>query len=277
MDSRLGLVRYDLRTVVLSSLGWLHPDGEWNLARGGQSIVIDRMGWSFVLLFLLSIPLWWFFEGMNAIVRNWHYHLARPITSLHYFVQASVDFSIVIPAVLSTTFLLTTVFEGRSVTWLRWRPKVTVPALVSSVLVGVGCFALLPLLPNETFPLVWIAPILILEPIAYAVGFPSLLKDIERNGWSRTCAIMMATIITGFWWEMWNYYSLPKWSYTIPYGGFWKIFEMPFLGYFGYPFFGLVVFSYASLALMLLTRRDLFEIVPDTVSTRALEQSSSSN
>ena len=58
-------------------------------------------------------------------------------------------------------------------------------------------------------------------------------------------------------WEMWNFYSLPKWTYVIPYVGFWKVFEMPLLGYLGYPFFGIVVFSYAAVALMLMTGRDL--------------------
>ena len=55
---------------------------------------------------------------------------------------------------------------------------------------------------------------------------------------------MLATFVTGIFWEMWNFYSLPKWVYTIPYIGFWKIFEMPFLGYFGYPFFGIIVYSF---------------------------------
>jgi len=64
---------------------------------------------------------------------------------------------------------------------------------------------------------------------------------------------MFATIFTGFWWEMWNYYSLPKWYYTIPYVGFYKVFEMPALGYLGYLPFGLEVLSFFYFAVGLLT------------------------
>ena len=58
----------------------------------------------------------------------------------------------------------------------------------------------------------------------------------------------------------WNFYSLPKWIYTIPYVGFWKVFEMPILGYLGYPFFGLIVFSYAALILNFIAKQDLAKL-----------------
>jgi len=67
-------------------------------------------------------------------------------------------------------------------------------------------------------------------------------------------------LFTGLWWEIWNYYSLPKWVYTIPYVGFWKIFEMPLLGYLGYPFFGLIVFTYAGLISSILLKRNLVDL-----------------
>jgi len=67
-------------------------------------------------------------------------------------------------------------------------------------------------------------------------------------------------LFTGFWWEMWNYYSLPKWAYTIPYVDFWRIFEMPVLGYLGYPFFGLIVFTYTALISSILLKRDMADV-----------------
>jgi hypothetical protein len=79
----------------------------------------------------------------------------------------------------------------------------------------------------------------------------------------RLFSIMAATMITGFFWEMWNYYSLPKWTYTVPYVGFWKVFEMPLLGYFGYPFFGIIIFSYAAIAIKLMRRQNLLDMFPD--------------
>ena len=38
----------------------------------------------------------------------------------------------------------------------------------------------------------------------------------------------------GFFWEMWNYWSYPKWIYHVPGVGFAHVFEMPLLGYLGY-------------------------------------------
>jgi hypothetical protein len=37
-------------------------------------------------------------------------------------------------------------------------------------------------------------------------------------------------------WEFWNYWAVSRWTYTVPYQLFgWKVFEMPALGYLGYP------------------------------------------
>lgn len=226
-----------------------------------KSSLLAIMGRSFLLLFLISIPLWWFFEGMNAIVQNWHYRLAHPVSSTQYVLEASLDFSTVVPAVLSTTFLVLAAAREFRLAAPRWRPSVSERGLAGAVLIGIGCFALLPLFPDETFALVWIAPILILEPVACAIRMPSLLADVAKNGWRRLFAVMAATLATGFWWEMWNVHSLPKWTYSIPYVGFWHVFEMPLLGYLGYPFFGIAVFSYAAIMLMLLAKQNLLVVL----------------
>jgi hypothetical protein len=47
----------------------------------------------------------------------------------------------------------------------------------------------------------------------------------------------------GFFWEMWNFYTYPKWIYRIPFVDFFRIFEMPLLGYFGYLPFSLELFA----------------------------------
>lgn len=221
----------------------------------GKSLMTS-MGRSFPLLFVISVPLWWFFEGMNAIVRNWHYEFAKPISGLEYFVRASIDFSTVVPAVLSTSYLVHLVLQRRFSPPAS-RVAVSRLALAWAVLGGLACYALLPAFPDETFPLVWIAPILILESLGFSLRYPTLLSDIRERGWRLTAAVMIATAATGFFWEMWNFHSLPKWTYTIPYVGFWKVFEMPLLGYLGYPFFGIAVFGYAAITLRLIARQSL--------------------
>ena len=57
-------------------------------------------------------------------------------------------------------------------------------------------------------------------------------------------ALAFAALICGFFWEFWNYWAVPKWTYTVPYVGFFKIFEMPLLGYLGYLPFGLELYAF---------------------------------
>ena len=42
---------------------------------------------------------------------------------------------------------------------------------------------------------------------------------------------------------MWNFYAYPKWVYQVPFVDFWRIFEMPILGYGGYIPFSLELFA----------------------------------
>jgi len=220
--------------------------------------LLRRMRWSFLWLFVISIPMWWFFEYMNTIVQNWHYVFAHPISILHYEIQASIDFSTVVPAVLSISILAFQLLKRRSLSTRIAIPGTTLLiAFVSTFIL----FWLLKLFPSETFPLVWIVPILFLEPLAYALGVrASLVRQIEQGNLALPLSLGIGTLITGFWWECWNFYSLPKWIYTIPYVGFWKVFEMPILGYLGYPFFGLIVFSYAALILHFIAKQDLAKL-----------------
>jgi hypothetical protein len=229
--------------------------------------LLTRMRLMFGWLFVISIPLWWFFEQINKIVQNWHYELPHPISTVHYVAQASIDFATVIPAVLSTGYLLYPYVQGH----LRRVAPCNICARASfrtaAFCLGIISFLLLLVIPHEAFPLVWIAPLLILEPAAYTLGLPCLLWSLKKGDLTISVTFMAATLITGFWWEVWNFYSMPKWYYTIPYVDFWRLFEMPALGYLGYPFFGLFVFSYTAVLLSIFTKTNLFEYFPPSLLT----------
>jgi hypothetical protein len=231
--------------------------------------LIRKMGIAFMLLFAASIPFWWFFEFINSIVQNWDYKLPHPISDCEFSIRASVNFSTVVPAVLSTTFLFYRFLKGYgfSLQWTLFRIRRR--WLFLSILIGVVSLCLLAFIPRIAFPLVWIAPLLLLEPFLYAFKYPSLLHKVEKGEWLLVASIMMATLFTGFWWELWNVYSSPKWIYTIPYLGFWKVFEMPFLGYFGYPFFGLIIYSYTMFVFSGLSGKDSAD---DLICSHPLEK-----
>jgi hypothetical protein len=52
-------------------------------------------------------------------------------------------------------------------------------------------------------------------------------------------ALLAAGAVCGVLWEFWNYWAATRWTYTVPYLGDVKVFEMPVLGYLGFPPFAL--------------------------------------
>lgn len=251
--SNLGLVsRYAFFPLWLGYIVLVNGIGELVFADS----LWRRAGADFLWLFVLSAPFWWFFECLNALVNNWHYIFPSEISTLHFAIESTIDFSTVLPAVLSTTFLCYLGLKAARHPDRRFAPSgrrlgrgkkissIDARSMRALSVVGFLCLVLLWLAPNKTFPLVWIAPFLVIEPWLYLNGYPSLLKQFSQGQRSLSAAAMTAASFTGFWWECWNFYSMPKWVYTVPYVGFWKIFEMPALGYIAYPFFGLIVLSY---------------------------------
>jgi len=210
-----------------------------------------RAGANFLWLFAASVPFWWFFEYLNTVVQNWYYEFAAPISPLHFAIESSVDFSTVVPAVLSTTFVFYRSLKAAGVRIGAKKSSIDSASMRWIFAAGILGLVLLWLAPRQAFPLVWIAPFLLIEPLLYFASYPSLLEHFSAGRRVLLASVMAATLFTGFWWECWNFYSMPKWAYTVPYVGFWKIFEMPALGYLGYPFFGLIVFSYSVLAIFL--------------------------
>ncbi|OGO36088.1 MAG: hypothetical protein A2Z03_00110 [Chloroflexi bacterium RBG_16_56_8] len=200
--------------------------------RRGSSI-LTRNPREFLALFILSAPIWWVFEGLNNFVLNWHYLSFREYDFWGMIALGSIDFSTVIPAVFETTELIGTfAFIER----LRTRRQIAISPRLPWALMYLGAFAFaaVVLFPTFAFPLTWIWLVLLADPLNYLRGRPSLLAQIARGDWRMVVALAVAGTICGFFWEMWNYFAMPKWFYTVPFVGFAKIFEMPLLGYGGY-------------------------------------------
>lgn len=209
--------------------------------RKGASL-LTRKPREFVALFLLSAPVWWLFEGMNNFVLNWHYMDTEEFSFWRMLLVGSIDFSTVIPAVFETTELVSTV---RFIERLRTNRRFAVSRALPWILMYAGAFAFAAVvfLPRFAFPLAWIWLVLIADPLNYlrgsqtpgsSAGRASLLGQISRGDWRLVIALAAGAVVCGIFWEMWNYFAMPKWFYTVPFFGFLKIFEMPLLGYGGY-------------------------------------------
>lgn len=194
----------------------------------------------FLLLFPVSSVFWWFFEYLNRFVQNWSYTGVH-FSSLEYFCYATLSFSTVLPAVLGTRDLMNTA------SWIKpgfdnLKPLTgshsTMWAIILLILSGIslGCIGVWP---NYFFSLLWISPLIIIVSLQTLMGEKHILSEAANGHWSPVISSALAAVLCGFFWEMWNFYSLAKWTYSIPFVHRFKIFEMPILGYAGYLPFGL--------------------------------------
>lgn len=195
----------------------------------------------FAGLFPLSAVFWWFFEYLNQFVLNWFY-AGVDYGPLGYSIHATISFSTVLPAVYTTRELLS------SMGWFRNRfhdfPSLrkSIPGSLNWLVLLISAAGLtgIGLWPEELFFLLWVSPLLILTTLRHIAGQPTLLSVMADGDWRPAMSAALAALVCGVFWEMWNYYSLAKWTYNISYVHRFQIFEMPILGYMGYLPFGLL-------------------------------------
>jgi hypothetical protein len=209
--------------------------------RKGHSL-LARDPAAYAGLFLVSAPAWWLFELLNLRTQNWFYLGEEAFTTCEYALLSTLSFSTVMPAVFGTSELAGTwgpirrIGPGRV---LRPTP------LFLRGMITTGCTMLMLLLlwPDLFFPLLWGSVYCLLEPLNTRLKNRSLLDDLARGDWRPIVALFAGCLICGLFWEMWNFYSYPKWVYRIPYAAWIPLFEMPLAGYLGYLPFSLELFA----------------------------------
>jgi hypothetical protein len=208
--------------------------------RSGRCLLTDRPG-AFALLFPASAVFWWFFEYLNRFVQNWYYLGVEDFGPAAYVFLATISFSTVLPAVLSTRDLLLTwptLSEGLQDGFrppLGWAKPVAVGSLVVA---GAG-LAFIGVLPSLLYPLLWVSPLLVAWALQVCHGRCGILDRLAAGDWRDLVAGPLAGLACGGFWEMWNVLSLAKWEYAVPFVDRFHVFEMPLLGYAGYLPFGL--------------------------------------
>ena len=221
-------------------LGYILLVNAWTFSRTGRCMMRDMPRY-FLSLFPLSSAFWWLFEYLNRFVHNWYYVGAQSFTPLEYVVHATVSFSTVLPAVLGTMELLASYPHiGGGLDWPPPFRRINVRMvgwgvlfLASVGLIGIGIW------PTFLFPLVWVAPLLLITSLQMVVGDETIFSTTVHGVWKPLWLAALAALICGVFWEMWNHKSLAHWEYAIPFVHRFKIFEMPMLGYAGYLPFGL--------------------------------------
>jgi hypothetical protein len=208
--------------------------------RTGRCLMVETPR-LFLALFPASAAFWWCFEYLNRFVQNWYYVGAQALTPWEYFLYATIPFSTVLPAVLSTMELLASEPTLRvgpvrlpSVGWLRQ----TRTGWALLMVAGAG-LAAIGVWPDRLFPLVWLAPLLLITAVQMITAEETIFSRLGHGDGTSLWLAALAALVCGFCWEMWNYRSLAHWEYAIPSVHRFKLFEMPLLGYAGYLPFGL--------------------------------------
>jgi hypothetical protein len=210
--------------------------------KGGSALMNDRL--EFLIVALISVGGWWLFEFYNAprfwnsdLELWWHYHNLEPnlwVRRIGY----DWAFATIFPAMFLTAELFRSTIFARD--RLTAHISLSRSAKVLLIIIGaVGALVPLIILSGWFAPIIWLGFILLLDPLNALRGWPSITGDLARGDWRRLLSLLASGFVCGFLWESWNYRALTRWTYTVPYFGDIKIFEMPVLGYLGFPPFAI--------------------------------------
>jgi hypothetical protein len=215
-------------------------DGIVYKLRGSSWLTDNRR--EFVFLAIISIPLWVMFEGYNLLIKNWYYINLPENLLVRYFGYAWA-FATISPGIFQTAELVAALRgSGPTVPDSRLSTRDYRLSTLDYASVAVGAVML-------AWPLIWPSPylaapvflgfIFLLDPLNARVGDESLFRDLRAGHHERLINLLVAGFICGGLWAFWNFWARAKWIYTVPIFGDIKIFEMPVLGYFGFPPFAL--------------------------------------
>lgn len=224
-----------------------------NVTRQGSSI-LSRNWRRFALLFPISSVYWWTFEWMNSFVQNWFYIYDQHYSWLTLNLLSTLYFSTVLPAVMEMFELLATI-PALKPALAAVQPGVRLSGGAAARLLMFGVLLLwLPIaFPTFAYMLIWFSLIFLLDPINNLAGRPSAFGRLLARDWKFILTLPLAGLLCGFFWEMWNFYALPKWQYFLPYLNWTPhYFEMPIPGLLGYLPFAFELFAMYQFGLLAL-------------------------
>jgi hypothetical protein len=187
----------------------------------------------------LSVFVWLIFEGYNLALHNWAYDGVPALLWIRWL-GYSAAFATVLPGVFITADLCEHfLFGRRDVPSASEAVALTTPpetaAAPAFLVLGLFLSAAPLLWPRYFFPAVWLGPIFLLDPLLERTGLRSLSLQIAARDGRRICSLLAAGLACGLMWEFWNFWARSRWVYNVPYFGNWKVFEMPVLGFLGFP------------------------------------------
>jgi len=202
-----------------------------NRRLSGRSLLRDRPR-RFLWLAGASVLWWTLFEAINLRLGNWYYVMDPPARATRW-AGGVLAFATVLPGIVETLELVENlgVLRRIRVARVRW----TRVKEGAGLALGGACFALPLLWPDLFFPLTWGSFVFLLEPWNRRHARRSFLRDLEAGEAGPLCRTLAAGLVCGVLWETWNFWARAKWIYTVPVFEEMKLFEMPLLGFLGFP------------------------------------------
>lgn len=204
-------------------------------ARGKGSLIFDRPR-AFLCLMFWSAAIWFLFEVFNFRLGNWYYVFASDQKWVR-IAGSWLSFATVLPALYLIEKLLEDARLFASNT--SFGIKMEGGRLKVAVLLGVTCLVLPLLWPRYAFPLIWACGFLLPLPWYIRHVKDTFLTDLTLSYPGRFLRILLAGMICGLLWEGFNFFATIRWIYTVPFLEEIKLFEMPPLGFLGFPPFAL--------------------------------------
>src|SRR6266699_5713992 len=218
-------------TLVILDLLVVWLGGDSLLAR--PRVLLPMLWWSVVI--------WLLFEAVNFRLQDWYY-VFLPARRAERWLGITLSLATVVPAILLPERLLERLGA--------WRALSTAPLgrrdgeMTYAFALGAATLGATLALPRYLHPLTWGAVWLIADPVLYRTDpAASLFGDMRRGEWGRIARLLVAGVLAGVLWEAFNAHARGQWIYTVPFLERLKVFEMPLVGFLGFPFFALEVWS----------------------------------
>ena len=253
-----------LIVIMVSQAGTLmemEPFYSWQtpISWTGYILLVDGIIWQrrrrswlsdapgeFAFLAAASVGLWIIFELYNKYtLHNWYYTGLPESLPVRYFGYAW-SFATISPAIFQTGELFASLRKTPPPppSTMYARGVGLTPTLWISMAAGVVMLAV-PIVHPSTYLAapVWLGFILLLDPLNARAGDESIVRDWREGRSERLVNLLGAGLVCGLLWEFWNYWAGTKWHYNVPILPEIRLFEMPILGFAGFPPFAVECFT----------------------------------
>ena len=255
---------FGLLTILVSQacmFARIEPFYHWHtpIAWTGYILLADAVVWKrrgnswlrnnaaeFFFAACVSVPLWVIFEIYNKYsVHNWYY-IGLPELLLLRYAGYVWSFATILPAIFETGDLVSSLRDRRAPPDRLDPPAPRRLGVVAWLAVAAGAVMLgVPVFVHSAYLAapVWLGFILMIDPLNARAGDESILGDWYDGHIGRLVNLLVAGLICGLLWEFWNDWGGAKWLYNVPILPDVKIFEMPILGFGGFPPFAVECFA----------------------------------